>query len=893
MKKIESFKTFSQIQNQIREEARQKEIASKREASVAAFNELLSKYNASSIEDLNEEDREEFMSVLTKEGNAFGAARAEAIAKGEDTFKVGDKEMPVKNVDKEDEENAEKFANEAKIKMNNLDWGKTTAERNANLDKYDSLKTDKEKEEFLKSLKNESVVTEGKHDEMLDKVADAVKNASNFMNVGIALKDAGIKYDFSTGMMPMYRLKKYPIAIVNKKYVDKGDREVGDIAIGLLESLTESLITEALEGKSQKEAMKGYAAIQKFMMAHPAFNSKTITDPTVAWFMRTALKEALINVNYHNEAAKVGRAINFAGFSEPVIFAKEMGGMPLPIKRGMMQDKAYDLALAMSKGAKYNGYAIIEAVAMFFDDRFPKTSVAANLRAMLDGFMGEATEIANLEQRINEGSAFNSARLKAIDAGEDEFEFDGKKYPVTNVDKEDEELAKELTEAGPAAKLQAAIDKLKGALEKIEAGKDKIKSEKVKAEKEINQISSQIDNVESDLADAEEDEQDEYREMLTDLEDQLEDAEDRRRQLIEKLEDVIEKQKEIEAKLKDIRSKKAQVAEGSAFNTARLKAIEAGEDEFEFDGKTYPVTNVDKEDKELAKEITEALELVERLDNSTMKRMSGLTDQKELKNFKQAFVNLAQAFYEEGFEYDEVLEYIGALLRDPNIRGSIEEGNAFLGARAKAIEEDAEEFEFNGRTYPVVVKESNETEVLFEAFVEIDSMDPDSPELEKLLKKNKVDMEVMSFGGPSYATPIVRLEGKEKDVIKVLMDKKAGWALPKGEAEYLVEESVHTDVNESYAERKLKDFMEFVKKAENKMVRLSITENGQTNVIEDKLKKGSYGLHKIDYMGFDFEDEVQGVRDGDAFIMGVRPGMFLKWKIGQGRFGTEYLIEVL
>ena len=749
MKKIESFKTFSQIQNQIREEARQKEIASKREASVAAFNELLSKYNASSIEDLNEEDREEFMSALTKEGNAFGAARAEAIAKGEDTFKVGDEEMPVKNVDKEDEENAKEFA-------------------------------------------AESVVTEGKHDEMLDKVADAVKNASNFMNVGIALKDAGIKYDFSTGMMPIYRLKKYPIAIVNKKYVDKGDREVGDIAIGVMESLTESLITEALEGKSQKEAMKGYAAIQKFMMAHPAFNSKTITDPTVAWFMRTALKEALINVNYHREASKVGRAINFAGFSEPTIFVKEMGGMPLPIKRGMMADKAYDLALAMSKGAKYNGYAIIEAVAMFFDDRFPKTSVAVNLRTMLDGFMGEATEVANLEQRINEGSAFNSARLKAIEAGEDEFEFDGKKYPVTNVDKEDKELAKELTE---------------------------------------------------------------------------------------------------------------------------------------------------------------------RLDNSTMRRMSGLTDQRELKNFKQAFVNLAQAFYEEGFEYDEVLEYISAVLRDPNIRGSIEEsgsvdegafqaisdpevlmtiaaslagmttlynadriekilkkggakaldlikqiggdadivkeGNAFLGARAKAIEEDAEEFEFNGKTYPVVVKESNETEVLFEAFVEIDSVDPDAPELEKLLKKNKVDMEVMSFGGPSYATPIVRLEGKEKDVIKVLMDKKAGWALPKGEAEYLVEESVHTDVNESYAERKLKDFMEFVKKAENKMVRLSITENGQTNVIEDKLKKGSYGLHKIDYMGFDFEDEVQGVRDGDAFIMGVRPGMFLKWKIGKGRFGTEYLIEVL
>ena len=37
--------------------------------------------------------------------------------------------------------------------MNNLDWGKSTDERNANVAKYDSLKTDKEKSEFAKSIK--------------------------------------------------------------------------------------------------------------------------------------------------------------------------------------------------------------------------------------------------------------------------------------------------------------------------------------------------------------------------------------------------------------------------------------------------------------------------------------------------------------------------------------------------------------------------------------------------------------------------------------------------------------------------------------------------------------------------------------------------------------------
>ena len=39
--------------------------------------------------------------------------------------------------------------------MNNLDWGKTTSERNANLDKYHSLNTEVEKQEFLNKLSTE------------------------------------------------------------------------------------------------------------------------------------------------------------------------------------------------------------------------------------------------------------------------------------------------------------------------------------------------------------------------------------------------------------------------------------------------------------------------------------------------------------------------------------------------------------------------------------------------------------------------------------------------------------------------------------------------------------------------------------------------------------------
>ena len=83
---------------------------------------------------------------------------------------------------------------------------------------------------------NETKLTEGRYDADLDKIEAAVKNASSFMGVGAELKKAGIKYDFTTSMIPMYMIKVSgnTIAVVNKKYAAGAEREVKDIAIGLL-----------------------------------------------------------------------------------------------------------------------------------------------------------------------------------------------------------------------------------------------------------------------------------------------------------------------------------------------------------------------------------------------------------------------------------------------------------------------------------------------------------------------------------------------------------------------------------------------------------------------------------------------------------------------------------
>jgi len=122
---------------------------------------------------------------------------------------------------------------------------------------YKQHKGKKEVESFLKNFyadaTNESEVNEAKNDGNLDTIEDFVKQVldggGSFMDIGKILKGA-YKYDFSTGMMPMYTIpvSGNKIIIINKRYVEPGqaDREVGDIAIGLMEKKEISLTWENL-----------------------------------------------------------------------------------------------------------------------------------------------------------------------------------------------------------------------------------------------------------------------------------------------------------------------------------------------------------------------------------------------------------------------------------------------------------------------------------------------------------------------------------------------------------------------------------------------------------------------------------------------------------------------
>ena len=82
----------------------------------------------------------------------------------------------------------------------------------------------------------------------LDNLEDAVGKARDFFAIGKELDKGGYKkkYFYSDTMAPSYTIEVdgFKFAIINKKYVDKGDREVGDIAIGLLENMDTNMKNE-------------------------------------------------------------------------------------------------------------------------------------------------------------------------------------------------------------------------------------------------------------------------------------------------------------------------------------------------------------------------------------------------------------------------------------------------------------------------------------------------------------------------------------------------------------------------------------------------------------------------------------------------------------------------
>ena len=236
----------------------------------------------------------------------------------------------------------------------------------------------------------------------------------------------------------------------------------------------------------------------------------------------------------------------------------------------------------------------------------------------------------------------------------------------------------------------------------------------------------------------------------------------------------------------------SRIAEGNAFGTARLKAIEAGEDEFEFQGKTYKVTKVDAEDKELADELANESEINgENTNPEGYPSAAGDSDdveespeQAEVEVMGEANVNEGAKEELEAMElYTQAAGPDGAYSEDELAKADMDvymeivTAAGHKGSKAKKI---ADEFR------KIATLES----VLFEATVEMDALDPDNKDFLKFLKKNKVKIVRKEMQGPGGNTPVITMQGKRKDLENILADCDYGWC-DEELAEYIEEAVVY------------------------------------------------------------------------------------------------------
>lgn len=258
------------------------------------------------------------------------------------------------------------------------------------------------------------------------------------------------------------------------------------------------------------------------------------------------------------------------------------------------------------------------------DDGFEADEVIEWLAFELYDVFGESVE-------VGEGNAFGDAVKKAKDAGEKEFEFDGKTYKV---------------EEDKAEEIEAEINDL-GEVEK----EDQTDAEKVQADlyeaRSINKIQNEWTKVTA--------------EMKSTVDSWKKAEGDSKAPLLAKLKELTAKKNALESELNDAISDKDKdlelvVSEGNAFVFAAAKAKQEGKEEFELDGKTYKVTLKKHALKEEEEVKTKEYEISE----SDVNEADNIKSDEEFKEY--AFKVLKQAFADD-FEESKAQEVVDGILK--------------------------------------------------------------------------------------------------------------------------------------------------------------------------------------------------------------------------------------
>ena len=187
----------------------------------------------------------------------------------------------------------------------------------------------------------------------------------------------------------------------------------------LVPAFESMIINEAFKPSkgNVNDAKKVNKALEKFFMDHPALAAPGVILGVCKYMMA----ESLTDANFHSYRDPVSKAIK-GKITTVMVELDSLGGMSVPVGKKSIINLLDDKGAFMANAAGWSGIGIVEGMALFLDG-FGHGDTAQKI---VDAF----ELIWANESVMNEGNAFLAARAKAIEEDAEEFEFNGKKFPV-------------------------------------------------------------------------------------------------------------------------------------------------------------------------------------------------------------------------------------------------------------------------------------------------------------------------------------------------------------------------------------------------------------------------------------------------------------------------------
>ena len=393
--KLQSFEDFAKANTVAKAAKLEEEQSAKRDASAAQFKSILSEFGATTIKELTEEDRTKFFAALS----ASEVSESIAIIEEGTRSQIG------------------KIKKNGKISTVYMHYDGYPDHMLPTIKK--GYKDGKAVDLLLKKGGGSGLET---NVDDIKFYGDKATIDGNMKDTEKFVKDAANNGGAEFIYLYSERDSKWYMVDVYDSY---------DL-VPAFESLNNMIINEkfVVSKGNLRDAKKVAKWLESFFTNHIAL----MDGPLLLGVCKYLLAESLTDANFHRYRDPVSKKIG-GKITTITVEIDKLGGQQIPVSKKSIMNLLDEHYSGLANAAGWSGIGIVEGMALFLDG-FGHSKIAEAITA-------EFNLIYANESAVTEGNAFLAARAKAIEEDAEEFEFNGKNFPVI---KENESAEIEITE---------------------------------------------------------------------------------------------------------------------------------------------------------------------------------------------------------------------------------------------------------------------------------------------------------------------------------------------------------------------------------------------------------------------------------------------------------------